>query len=134
MEYIDAVNEYIPGEFYKRELPCILKILNRVDMKKVGLIIVDGYVYIDNNKNYGLGGKLWEHLEGEIPVIGVAKTKFVQNTNTVRDVYRGQSKNPLYISAVGIDIVEATNVISDMKGNYRIPDVLKTLDQKTKSA
>jgi deoxyribonuclease V len=26
IKYIDAVEEYVPGAFYKRELPCILKL------------------------------------------------------------------------------------------------------------
>jgi len=134
VEYTENAGEYIPGEFYKRELPCILKILKRVDLKRVFMIIVDGHVYIDNDENYGLGGKLWEHLDGEIPVIGVAKTRFVGNMDTVKEVCRGESKNPLYVSSIGMDEGEAAYIITNMKGDHRIPDMLKLLDQKTKSA
>jgi len=38
VEYISDIVEYIPGEFYKRELPCILKILKRIDLQRVSII------------------------------------------------------------------------------------------------
>ena len=32
---IKGINEYIPGQFYRRELPCILSIIEKVDFKQV---------------------------------------------------------------------------------------------------
>jgi deoxyribonuclease V len=130
--YINAIEDYVPGEFYKRELPCILKIIEQTNLKEIEAIIIDGYVYVDNNKAFGLGAFLWETLNEKIPVIGVAKTSFFKNKETVKMVYRGESKNPLYISSIGYDLNEATALIKEMKGNYRIPDILKLLDNKTK--
>ncbi len=134
VEYLNDIEEYFPGEFYKRELPCILKILEKVDLKRVFMIMVDSHVYIDNDENYGLGGKLWEQLDCEIPVIGVAKTRFAKNMETIKEVFRGESKNPLYVSSIGMTVHEAAYIITTMKGAYRVPDILKLLDQKTKSA
>lgn len=131
-EHVDSVEEYIPGEFYKRELPCILKIIEQTNLTEIEAIIIDGYVYVDNNKAFGLGAFLWKSLQEKIPVIGVAKTSFFKNKETVIEVYRGESKNPLYISSIGYDLNKATDLIKEMKGNYRIPDILKLLDTKTK--
>ena len=55
VETVERVEEYIPGEFYKRELPCLLKIVEKVNLSDLEAIIVDGHVYVENEK-YGLGG------------------------------------------------------------------------------
>jgi deoxyribonuclease V len=130
--YVNDVEDYIAGEFYKRELPCILKIIEQTNLEEIEVIIVDGYVYVDNNKKLGLGGILWETLKEKVPVIGIAKTSFLNNKDTIKLVYRGESKNPLYISSIGYDLTKATDLIKEMKGKYRVPDVLKLLDIKTK--
>lgn len=131
IEEIDEVEEYIPGEFYKRELPCILKIVEKVNLSDLEAIIVDGHVYIENEK-YGLGGKLYEQLNGQIPVIGIAKSSFYTNKEMTIEIYRGKSKKPLYISSIGIDLNEVVEKIINMTGEYRIPTILKTLDMLTK--
>lgn len=130
--FIDNVEDYIPGEFYKRELPCLLKIIDKIDICQLEAIIIDGYVYIDNEKNYGLGGILWETLNKQIPIIGVAKTSFYKNKETVIAVTRGESIKPLFVSAIGFDLNLAALNIKQMFGAYRIPDVLKQLDTETK--
>ena len=71
-------------------------------------------------------------LNKKIPVIGVAKNSFFRNKNTVKEVFRGESKKPLYVSSIGIDLDIATSLIKDMKGNYRILTILKELDRITK--
>jgi len=68
----------------------------------------------------------------ETTVIGVAKTSFHNNNENVMELRRGESSNPLYISAIGIDLNEATERIRNMKGEFRIPTILKNLDQITK--
>lgn len=129
---LKKVEDYIPGQFYKRELPCLLEVLKHADLNNVNAIIVDGYVYIDDKNTYGLGGHLWKALYEKIPIIGVAKTKFYNNKNNVVEVYRGSSKNPIFVSSIGIDILLAANHIKNMAGAYRIPAVLKQLDNATK--
>lgn len=131
--FIDDVAEYVPGEFYKRELPCLLKVIENIDLTQIEAIIIDGYVYIDNDKNYGLGGVLWETLNKQVPIIGVAKTSFFKNKETVIEVNRGESIKPLFVSAIGFDLNLAALKIKQMHGSYRIPHILKQLDTETKA-
>lgn len=131
-EIKEDVNEYESGAFYKRELPCILSLLNKINLDEVTIIIVDGFVYLDDEYKLGLGAHLFNALENRIPVIGVAKTNFAQINNLKREVYRGESKKPLYITSVGVDIDEASAYVQSMYGQYRIPDLLKQLDSMTK--
>jgi len=143
--YVENPLEYEPGLFYKRELPCILKLLECMDINQISTIIVDGYVYLDNEFKAGLGYHVYKSFNNKIPVIGVAKTMFYNhhkddvgqlcddsNKNVVTKVNRGKSKNPLYISSVGINVKEAALCIQNMNGNYRIPTLLKLLDTKTR--
>lgn len=134
IEQIENVEPYVPGKFYKRELPGALKIIEKVALESIESIIIDGHVYIDNDKNYGLGGYLWEELKQKIPVIGVAKRGFFSNKETVVEVTRGKSKNPLYVSSIGIDKNVAAKKIQNMKGDYRIPTLLKLVDTLTRSS
>lgn len=132
IEYINETDEYIPGEFYKRELPCLLKIIEKVDLADLKGIVIDGYIYINNEKGLGLGGHLWQTLNKQIPIIGVAKNFYHGNAKTVQQIYRGESKKPLYISSVGIDLEQASDLIEQMQGEFRMPDLLKQLDVITK--
>lgn len=131
--HINEVEEYVSGEFYRRELPCILKILEKSPLEQVKLIIVDSYVTLNNEGKKGLGMYLYEELDGRIPIVGVAKKEFLSITKNVRKVYRGKSKNPLFVTAVGIDLDEASQRVENMAGAYRMPDLLRILDQKTKA-
>ncbi|WP_299211795.1 endonuclease V [uncultured Aquimarina sp.] len=129
---VNDIAPYIPGEFYKRELPCIQTILKDTNLNDVELIIVDGYVYLNDDKKLGLGGYLYEKLNNSIPIIGVAKSSFHDNKKYVQEVIRGESIKPLYITAVGLDLDEAKNHIQMMHGEYRMPILLQILDSKTK--
>ena len=126
------VEEYIPGQFYKRELPCLLQAIDQVDLANLEAIIVDGHVYIDNKGGHGLGGYLWEALDQKIPIIGVAKRAFHANEKMTIPVLRGGSKNALYVSAVGTDLSTAANQIKKMHGDFRMPAILQILDTETK--
>ncbi|WP_431243158.1 endonuclease V [Flavobacterium sp. P21] len=131
-EIIDNVSEYIPGEFYKRELPCILSLLNKIDLKEDAIIIVDGFVYLDDDKKYGLGGHLYEKLNKKIRIIGVAKTNFASIEKDKKPLLRGDSKKPLYVTSIGIDLEDAFQKIESMAGEFRIPTLLKEMDRLTK--
>jgi deoxyribonuclease V len=131
-EIIESNEVYQPGEFYKRELPCILSLLKKIPTDSVKLIVIDGYVYLDDHGKPGLGGHLYNSLDRKIPIVGVAKTNFMTlNENKVM-VLRGQSLRPLYITAVGMNISDAAERIKSMAGEHRIPTLLKTLDSLTK--
>ncbi|MCB9235632.1 MAG: endonuclease V [Bacteroidia bacterium] len=124
--------EYAPGEFYKRELPCLLELLKQVDLKAIDGIVVDGHIYAGGPDKPGLGARLYEALGEKIPVIGVAKSSFRGNGETVVEVFRGKSKNPLYVSALGIPKERAAAWIQNMKGEHRMPVLLKKLDGLTR--
>ncbi|MEN2399011.1 endonuclease V [Flavobacterium sp. MC2016-06] len=131
-EIIENVEEYIPGEFYRRELPCILSLLDKIELANVEAIVVDGFVYLDDEKKFGLGAHLYEKLNKEIPVIGVAKTNFASIEKDKKSLIRGESQKPLYITAIGIEADEAFKKIERMHGEFRFPTLLKELDRLTK--
>lgn len=128
---ITKVEEYVPGEFYKRELPCIQAVLAQLPAVP-DVIVIDGYVWLDEHGKQGLGARLYDALDGQIPVVGVAKTSFATATNAV-EVHRGGSSRPLFITAVGYEIGEAVDAILGMHGNHRIPTMLTLVDQLSKS-
>lgn len=130
---IDEVAPYIPGEFYKRELPCILKVLEQVDLENTEAIIVDGHVFVHDNQKYGLGGYLWEALDGKIPIIGIAKKSFINTRKVATPILRGSSEKPLFISCIGIAKETVLEKMSLLHGEHRIPTILKLLDTVTKT-
>lgn len=117
--------------FYKRELPCIISILETmsVDASK-DILVIDGYVVLSDDGKLGLGGYLYKELGESIPVIGVAKNDFfsLHSSNKI-EVLRGNSKKPLYITTLGIDILSASLYIKEMAGTFRIPTILRLVDQ-----
>ena len=129
---LDKIAEYVPGEFYKRELPCILKVLKKSDLSKVDAIIVDSYVQLDDEGKLGLGGYLFHYLEEKIPVVGVAKKKYLSVEKLAVEVLRGKSEKPLFVTALGVDLAEAAAKVQGMAGEFRFPELLKILDGKTK--
>ncbi len=128
---VDNLHPYIPGEFYKRELPCIISVLDLLNKSDIKVIIVDGYVTLNNDGKPGLGAYLFKELSESIPVIGVAKRSFHLNSNAV-EIRRGQSNSPLFITSLGIDLQVAAQKIKTMKGNYRMPNILKMVDQESR--
>ncbi len=124
---IAPVAPYVPGQFYQRELPCILALLETIPAA-IGCIIVDGYVTLGTEAKPGLGWHLWQHLGQRIPVIGVAKSAF-QETDPATAVYRGASQRPLYVTAVGVELALAQGWVQQMHGNYRLPTLLKAVDR-----
>lgn len=131
-EIIPMTEAYEPGAFYKRELPCILSLLEKIDLSAVALIIVDSFVVLDEDSKPGLGAHLYEKLERKIPIVGVAKTNFAQNITLKKAILRGESKNPLFITATGTDLDEVAANIQSMHGTFRMPTLLKLLDGMTK--
>lgn len=129
---ISQVAEYVPGEFYKRELPCIQQVLAELESAPE-IIVIDGFVWLDENGRKGLGARLFDHLGGNTPVIGVAKTSFATATNALR-VYRGATSRPLFVTAAGIDTNVAANAIRRMHGSSRLPTMLTLVDRLSKGS
>ncbi len=54
--------------FYKKELPCLLSIINDLPENSFDIIIIDGYVYLGEKKP-GLGVYLYNALSEKFPII-----------------------------------------------------------------
>ncbi len=121
------IAEYESGQFYKRELPCLLALLKEIK-EPVECIVIDGYVTLGEDQHRGLGLYLYEALNCEIPVIGVAKNAFKGTPNRC-EVFRGKSDKPLYVTATGIELELAKNNVKNMHGKFRIPELLKAVDR-----
>lgn len=130
---IEDVAPYIPGEFYKRELPCILKVLEQINLNEVSAIIIDGHVYVHNDGKYGLGGYLWEALDKKVPIIGIAKKSFIHTENFSTPIKRGSSESPLFVSCIGIDKETVLEKLKLLHGEHRMPTILKLVDTITRT-
>lgn len=122
---------YIPGKFYLRELPCILKILEMTNKSYNG-IFIDGFVFLKKPLCLGLGGHLARALSYQTTVIGVAKNYFHLADKFV-EIKRGRSSNPLYVSAYNMEARIAGSWVKNMFGSNRIPYILKVTDQLSRN-
>ena len=122
-QFLPRAADYVPGEFYRRELPCILTLLKRIN-EALEEMVIDGYVMLGNRP--GLGQHLFDCFDGKIPVVGVAKSAFRGSSGT--KVFRGGSMHPLYVTSAGVDLQKASERIRTMHGAHRIPTLLKWVD------
>src|SRR5438105_2524304 len=72
---IERVEPYQPGQFYKREMPCLMAVLAEV-AEPLETVVVDGYVWLADESPPGLGAHPFDALAAAVPVVGVAKTRF----------------------------------------------------------
>jgi deoxyribonuclease V len=119
---IAHVPDYEPGQFYKRELPCLLEVLRGVTP---ACVIIDGFVHLGPERRPGLGAHLARALD--VIVVGVAKNPFHQTPAT--PVLRGASTKPLLVTAAGMPEAEAAARVHEMHGAFRIPTLLRRVDQ-----
>jgi deoxyribonuclease V len=126
VERVTKVEPYEPGQFYRRELPCLLAVLGRV-REPVEVVVVDGYVWLRDGQAPGLGARLYEALGRSVPVIGVAKSRFLSAPAAA--VTRGDSQRPLYVTAAGMDVAVAARHIQGMHGPFRVPTLLRRVDR-----
>lgn len=124
--HVDGIAPYEPGAFYKRELPCLLALLAEVEKAhQVDVVIVDSYVDLEEG-HPGCGRKLYEAIGGRIPVVGVAKSHYARSTSA--EVFRGESRSPLYVTAAGMELGIVADLIRQMHGNHRLPTMLQRVD------
>ena len=123
---VPHVEEYRPGFFFERELPCILAVLALAPTKP-SVIVVDGYVVLDAEGRPGLGAHLFEHLGKQTPVIGIAKHSFA-GSEFAEHVRRGSSQKPLFVTALGSSVAEAAENVRRMHGPHRIPTLCTRVD------
>jgi deoxyribonuclease V len=141
---VTDVAPYEPGAFYKRELPCLLRILDvvtgRFPMALAGwddidAIVIDGYVDLADGKP-GLGRMLHRQLEADgrppIHVVGIAKTRF--HGAPAVEVLRGSSKVPLHVSAAGTGSPHAAVLVRTMGGEHRVPVMVRHADWLAREA
>lgn len=128
VQTICPVAAYEPGAFYRRELPCLMAVLGQVS-DPLELVIVDGYVWLEDETRPGLGAHLHAALEANVPVVGVAKTRFTSAKGAVAVVRGCLASRPLYVTAVGVDVTEAAERVRGMHGSHRIPTLLKLVDR-----
>lgn len=124
---LGTVAEYEPGDFAKRELPCLMAALEGMELGGFDAVVVDAYVDLDEAGRPGLGRKLFEALGRRVPVVGVAKTRF-EGIPEQWGLERGASKNPLYVSAAGMSMRQARSNVRAMHGPHRMPTMLRAVD------
>jgi deoxyribonuclease V len=114
---------YVPGEFYRRELPPVLEILRAV--ADLDTVIIDAHVWLGPDRP-GLGARLHDALGGAVAVVGIAKNAFAgaPSIPVVRNAAR-----PLHVSAIGLDPHDAATRVAAMHGPYRIPALIRRADQ-----
>lgn len=155
-------SEYIPGQFYKRELPGMVELLKQVNLDEFDTIIIDGYVHLkelwhmsERNEfipgpiKRGLGCHLRTALakhylerkaKKRLNIVGIAKTLYGDDSE-YGICYRGESKKPLYITGLNhyhgkygnlLCTFGLVRTIKKMAGKYRIPTIIKEVDTETK--
>lgn len=131
---IESVQEYEPGSFYRRELPCLLQVLSTL-ASPPDVVVIDGYVWLSSASKPGLGAYLYQAIGANTPVIGVGKTAFhgAESCPIVVQVHRGSSKKPLFVTAAGVEPVVAGSWVQGMAGAHRIPALLTATDQLSRS-
>ena len=123
----DQPSSYRPGKFYLRELPPLLELIDSLPVT-VATAVIDWYVWLGENREPGLGAYLYRALEKKTAVVGVAKSRF-KDAGFAVPVRRGRSRNPLYLTAAGLDIRKAAAGVKRMRGPFRIPTILKRADR-----
>lgn len=128
VERSDAVPQaYEPGQFYKRELPFVLSLLQRAAAQAaIAAVIIDGHVWLAGGQP-GLGAHLHQALPGRVPVIGIAKSAF--HEGVALPVHRGMGRKPLFVTAIGMADAQAAAYVAAMHGPYRLPTLVKRADQ-----
>ncbi len=127
---IEHVEAYEPGSFYRRELPCLLSVL-RLLPSLPQIVVVDGHVWLSSARRPGLGAHLHDAPGRRIPVVGVAKTAFAdaRSCDVVAQVLRGRSRQPLFVTAAGMELGAATRDVRRMAGKHRAPEMLRIVDR-----
>ena len=59
IDEIIGIENYVSGEFYKRELPCIKSILQKISLNDIEVIIIDGHIFVDDD-TFGIPNVLKE--------------------------------------------------------------------------
>lgn len=128
---VDGIEPYVPGHFFRRELPPILALLAAAPAPP-STVVIDGYVWLADD-HPGLGAHLFDALGRTVAVVGVAKTKFA-DASPAAPLLRGTSATPLYITAAGVALDDAVAHVRAMHGPHRIPTLIRRADRLCRDA
>jgi deoxyribonuclease V len=118
---VTEVAPYRPGEFFVRELPPLRAVLHGV--RGLSLLIVDGYVDLDPCGRPGLGA----HAQFGVPGNRGGQVG-LQDSYARRAGPAGHSVRPLYVTAAGMPLPDAAELVRHMAGRFRLPDALRRAD------
>lgn len=128
-EFSDVKREfqpYVPGQFYRRELPCLLPTLSRIaNTIALNTIVIDGHVDLSPGQA-GLGRHLHNALDKNKTVVGIAKNPYP--ASHARPVFRGKSKHPLWVTCTD-EKLDAAECVHVMAGDARLPTLVKAADR-----
>ena len=123
---------YEPGRFYQRELPLLQALIDGLDVRP-SVFVIDGYVWLGAEDKPGLGAHLFESVGRAIPVVGVAKNPYRDDTWSAQ-VRRGKSRHPLFVTSAGLYQRRAADLVLGMHGKHRIPTLLQRVDHLARAA
>ena len=123
---VAPIAPYEPGAFFRRELPCLLAVLQATP--KVTHVVIDGYVWLDGAGAPGLGAHLHAALGGTTAVIGLAKTAY-RGSEMASRLARPGSSQPLFLTSIGLAPTLAMDLVKRLHGPFRIPTLIKLADQ-----
>lgn len=121
------VADYQPGHFYLRELGPLLTVVRSIPVP-VHTWVIDGYCQLSPAGAPGLGAHLHTALPPSTCIVGVAKRRYREATHAI-EVLRGDSRQPLFVTAIGMQAHEAARLVAGMAGPHRMPLLLKAVDQ-----
>jgi len=124
---VSPIEPYSSGNFWRRELPCISRVLDQL-IQAPDIVLIDGYVWLDGNCRKGLGAYLYEALDRRTAIVGVAKSPF-QGASGAAIVTRGRSGNALFVTSAGLPLDVAVESVKAMAGSFRIPALLRCVDR-----
>lgn len=128
---LSDVAEYEPGKFYLRELAPLLSVIDKIE-QPIETFIIDGYCHLSTEMKPGLGAYLHESLTPGAAIIGVAKNRYRESLHAA-EVIRGQSLKPLFVTSIGVERELAAENVRSMHGEFRIPTMLKAVDQLSRT-
>ena len=138
VDLITNVAEYVSGEFYKKEMPCLQYMWNNLPQNiknQIDTVIVDSlYDLWDGRPGMGHHFHDWLISEGyNVEVMGIAKKKFKDNSLYITKVIRGNdSTTPLNVN--GSDKTkDYKKIVQSMAGDYRIPYMVKEVDKLSRT-
>jgi deoxyribonuclease V len=124
--------KYEPGRFYRRELPLLRMLIDGLEFLP-SVFVIDAYVWLGAKDKPGLGAHLYESVGRAVPVVGVAKTPFRDDTWSAQ-VLRGKGRRPLFVTSAGLDQRRAAESVLGMHGKHRIPTLLQRADHLARAA